>query len=229
MSAVSKARLAGKHLRAPSPAMLVALVALFVAMGGTTYAAWNLPAKSVGTEQLRNGAVSTAKLHNGAVSNSKLQTEAVTAGKIQTGAVSPATIANGAVTMAKIRDNAITGAQVKDGSLLAADFAPGSLPSPPLVRSSPALGPGPGVSQVAVCQPGEYAVGGGLSISGGGSSGAVITGDTPEGPGNTGPPPRGSPPPDGAAQPRVRRDRSPSWCGSCARRARGAATPLTGG
>ena len=35
----------------------IALTALFVALGGTSYAAFSLPAGSVGTKQLRNGAV----------------------------------------------------------------------------------------------------------------------------------------------------------------------------
>jgi hypothetical protein len=48
--------------RAPSPAMIVALIALFVALGGTSYAAVVLPANSVGTKQLRNGAVTAAKV-----------------------------------------------------------------------------------------------------------------------------------------------------------------------
>lgn len=40
----------------------VALIALFVALGGTSYAAIQLPANSVGTRQLRGGAVTNAKL-----------------------------------------------------------------------------------------------------------------------------------------------------------------------
>ena len=40
----------------------IALVALFVALGGTSYAALSLPAGSVGTKQLRNGAVTPAKI-----------------------------------------------------------------------------------------------------------------------------------------------------------------------
>ena len=47
----------------PSPSMVISLIALFVALGGTSYAAITLvPANSVGTRQLKNGAVSTAKL-----------------------------------------------------------------------------------------------------------------------------------------------------------------------
>jgi len=45
----------------------IAYLALFVALGGTSYAAANLPAGSVGTQQLQNGAVTSSKLATGAV------------------------------------------------------------------------------------------------------------------------------------------------------------------
>jgi hypothetical protein len=41
---------------------VVSYLALFVAMGGTSYAAVNLPKNSVGTAQLKNGAVTAAKV-----------------------------------------------------------------------------------------------------------------------------------------------------------------------
>jgi hypothetical protein len=52
-------------LRAPSPALVISLIALFVALGGTTYAATSLPRNSVGTAQLKNKAVTSAKLSKG--------------------------------------------------------------------------------------------------------------------------------------------------------------------
>ena len=51
---------------------LVAYIALFVALGGTSYAAFNLPAGSVGTTQLRNGAVTSKKLANGSITPAKI-------------------------------------------------------------------------------------------------------------------------------------------------------------
>jgi hypothetical protein len=42
----------GRHVCGPSPAMAVALIPLFVALGGTTYAAINLLGNSVATKQL---------------------------------------------------------------------------------------------------------------------------------------------------------------------------------
>jgi hypothetical protein len=41
---------------------VIAYLALFVALGGTSYAAINLPANSVGTRQLKNGSVTPRKL-----------------------------------------------------------------------------------------------------------------------------------------------------------------------
>ena len=41
----------------------IALLALFVALGGTSYAALSLPPGSVGTRQLKNRAVTAAKLN----------------------------------------------------------------------------------------------------------------------------------------------------------------------
>ena len=46
----------------PSPAMAVALVALFVALGGTGYAVTRLPSNSVGTTQLRKNAVTSSRI-----------------------------------------------------------------------------------------------------------------------------------------------------------------------
>lgn len=59
------------HIRANG----IAYLALFIALGGTSYAAVNLPAGSVGTRQLRNGAVIGAKLARGAVTARSLNSK----------------------------------------------------------------------------------------------------------------------------------------------------------
>lgn len=53
----------------PSPAMVVACLALAVALGGTSFAAVSvvIPRNSVGTAQLKNNAVTSPKIRNGAV------------------------------------------------------------------------------------------------------------------------------------------------------------------
>jgi hypothetical protein len=50
----------------------VGLIALFIALGGTSYAATQLAPNSVGTGQIRAGAVTAPKIQNGAVSAAKL-------------------------------------------------------------------------------------------------------------------------------------------------------------
>lgn len=56
----------------PSPATIIALLAMFIAMGGTTYAVTKLPKRSVGSLQLKKGAVHKENIANGAVTASKL-------------------------------------------------------------------------------------------------------------------------------------------------------------
>jgi hypothetical protein len=46
----------------PSPALVVSIIALFVAMGGTGYAAFRLAKNSVGSRQLQRGAVTPSKV-----------------------------------------------------------------------------------------------------------------------------------------------------------------------
>ena len=53
-----------KRFNRPSPAMIIAFAALLVALGGTSYAAINLPANSVGTKQLKKNAVTGKKVKN---------------------------------------------------------------------------------------------------------------------------------------------------------------------
>jgi hypothetical protein len=59
--------------RRPSPAMVVAFIALLVALGGTSYAIQALPQNSVGTKQIKNNAVTSKKIKNGAVNSKKVK------------------------------------------------------------------------------------------------------------------------------------------------------------
>jgi hypothetical protein len=61
----------------PTPALIVAFVALFAAMGGIGYATAKLKPNSVKAKNIKNGAVSTAKIADGAVTTPKLAPDAV--------------------------------------------------------------------------------------------------------------------------------------------------------
>jgi len=83
------------------------MVALFVSLGGTTYAVTALPRNSVGPAQLRARAVTEAKLAEKAVITSRLANGAVTAPKI----------ARGTITGAQVAGDGLGGGQIHEDSL----------------------------------------------------------------------------------------------------------------
>jgi hypothetical protein len=56
----------------------IGLLALFIALGGTTYAATALPANSVGAKQLKKNAVVTKKIAKNAVTGVKVKNDSLT-------------------------------------------------------------------------------------------------------------------------------------------------------
>lgn len=95
--------------RRPSAAMAVSCVALFVALSGVGWAATQLPANSVGSDQLQNGSVTNWKLANGVVGNWKLSSNAVGPRKIINGAVGLGQI-NTSQVQARVASPCATGA-----------------------------------------------------------------------------------------------------------------------
>ena len=73
--------------RRPSVPMVVSFVALFVALGGASYAATQLPANSVGSAQLQNGSVGNWKLKFNAVGARKIINGAVGAKQVNSSQV----------------------------------------------------------------------------------------------------------------------------------------------
>ena len=69
----------------PSPAVVLAGLALLVALGGTSYAAIALPNNSVGTRQLQQNAVARAKLAKSAVTGAKVKNGSLTAADFKAG------------------------------------------------------------------------------------------------------------------------------------------------
>ena len=110
-----------RHTRARSNVLVVAsltlsMVSLFVAISGVANAgrdkAVRLPANSVGTKQLKEGAVTPPDVAPNAITTRALAATSVQAPNIAPGAVTAPTIANGAVTSGKLSENSVTGSKI---------------------------------------------------------------------------------------------------------------------
>lgn len=137
-------------MRRPSPALAVALLALFLALDGP--AAAQRAAKSISGSRLKSNSVTGAKIRNGSLTRSDLSSrtqaqlkvpgnrtvsatklrpnavgaaaianDAVNTPDLNQGAVTSEKIANGAVGASKVGENAIDSGKVADGSLFARD------------------------------------------------------------------------------------------------------------
>jgi hypothetical protein len=129
-------------------ALVVALVALFVALGGPAQAARLItgkqvknrslttkdlsrkairqlrktPASSIGEKALQNGAVTNRRLRDGAVTAVKLAPASVGSAQLAPGAVGARELRAGAAGNAQIADAAVTGAKIADASLDSRDI-----------------------------------------------------------------------------------------------------------
>lgn len=115
----------------PSPAMGVALLALFVALGGSAWAV-----AKVGTKQIKNNAVTTPKIKNNAVAAPKLKAGAVNGSKILDGAVSGSKLGNGAVTGPKIAAGAVGTGALADLSVTTGKIVDGAVGTDALANQS---------------------------------------------------------------------------------------------
>jgi hypothetical protein len=135
--------------RRPSAALVIALLALFVAVGGPAEAArligskqvknrslktedlsrkavktlQRTPRRSVGERALADGGVTTPKLRDGAVTAVKIAPATIGGTQLAPGAVGTRELRAGAAGAGQIADGAISGAKVADGSLDARDVS----------------------------------------------------------------------------------------------------------
>jgi hypothetical protein len=108
-------------------ANLVSLMALFIALGGTTYAAVALPKNSVGAKQIKKNGVGASEIKKNAVRAAEIKSSAVGASEIKSNAVASGDIADNGVGGADLADSSVGSGEVTDDSLSAADIAGSSL------------------------------------------------------------------------------------------------------
>jgi hypothetical protein len=145
----------------PSPAMVVALAALFVSLGGVSYAAVALKTNSVLSRHIKNGQVKRVDLGKASVDsskvvNGKLLTEDFAPGQLPAGARGPQGPAGPTGPTGPTGPQGATGPPGTAGAttLVQRDGDPQSCD-----------GSACGVAAIAECQAGERAVGGGFAVS----------------------------------------------------------------
>jgi hypothetical protein len=71
-----------------SPSIVVAFLALLVSLGGVSYAAVTIPARSVGSKELKRSGVAKVNIRSNAVDGSKVVNESLTGRDIREGSLS---------------------------------------------------------------------------------------------------------------------------------------------
>lgn len=117
-------------------ANVMSLIAVFVALGGTTYAAVTLPKNSVGAAQIKKNAVRAAEIKRNGVGASEVKGGAVGASEIRTNAVQGGDILDGGVGGADIADNAVGGSEIGDGQVGSSEVTDDSLTATDILGSS---------------------------------------------------------------------------------------------
>jgi len=164
----------------PAAALVVSIIALIVALGGSSYAAFSLPKNSVGTKQLRKNAVGGLKIANSAVTSAKVKDGSLLAADFKAGQLP----AGPRGPKGDKGDTGVPGPKGEKG----AQGAKGDKGDPAathVITRQGALGslagPGGTSSSTATCQAGETLVGGGAGVSSFGAAKPTLTGSSPGG------------------------------------------------
>jgi hypothetical protein len=95
-----------RKLRPPSPALVIALVALFVALGGSAYAL------TVTGANIRNGSITSADVKNRSLKGTKFQLNSIGGNAIKGSALK-----SGSIPGRVLQANTVTGGQINEASL----------------------------------------------------------------------------------------------------------------
>lgn len=148
----------------PSPALVIACLALFAALTGSAFAA-GIGKNTVRSPQIVDGTIRTVDLRDNAVAAGKIAPNAVDTTEIAENGVESSDVAPDSLTAADLGAASVGSSEVADQSLTANDLGPDSVGSSELqagsVRASE-LGP---ISQVSNSTPIAAGANGSVSVS----------------------------------------------------------------
>ena len=143
-------------LRPPSPSMAVAITALVVALGGTSYAVVKPPPHSVGSKELKRNAVSGAHIKANAIRSSEVKDGSLTGKDIEESSLGQVALAAHAASVDQAVRAGVAGGLDRVTYRVATVTVPPAPPSPPGEST-------PGVA-TARCDPGQLVAGGGVKL-----------------------------------------------------------------
>jgi hypothetical protein len=114
----------------------IGVVALFVTLGGTSYAAISIPKHSITRRDLAHAAVGQRQLGKHSVGNPQLRTHAVSRRTLAAASVGSRQLRKGSVRGNQISSGAVSASKLAAGSVGSAQLAPGSVGSAQLVAGS---------------------------------------------------------------------------------------------
>ena len=106
---------------------VIAVLALFVALGGGAYAAHVAKKNSVTSRSIKNGAVTSADVKDNGLTGKDIADSSLSGTDVDDGSIRSADIADGSVIGSDVADSSVTGADVADGSISADDIQLASL------------------------------------------------------------------------------------------------------
>jgi len=98
--------------RRPSTGTVVALIALFVALGGVSYAAATITGADI-----KNGSITGKDVKNGSLTGKDVKKGSLTAKQIKSGSLTGKQVKDGSLTGADVKTGSLTGTQVKASTL----------------------------------------------------------------------------------------------------------------
>ena len=133
------------------------MLALIVALGGTSYAAVKLPKGSVGSRELKKNAVTTANIKNSAVTGAKVKADSLTGADINEATLAPA-------PLAAASNHANAAAAVDKVTYRTTLGSVGAATADPDPNNPGGFITTPSAPTAASCDAGQVAVGGGAKL-----------------------------------------------------------------